>query len=326
MADISVCPDVFNVLNENVEILSIQGDDRKKVKDSIRDFDACLTSLKIVLDKEILDEAVNLKVIATASTGTDHIDVEYAKKRGIEIISLKNDIKFLDGITSTAELAWGLLLAVVRKIPWSFDAAKEGIWARDLFRGNQLSGKTLGIIGYGRLGRIVAQYGKAFRMNVIACDVKEVNPEAHVKMFSMDDLLKASDVISIHLHLTPENRGIVNEDYFSKMKPGAILINTSRGAIVDEKAFLDALEKGRISAAGVDVINGEWSDKLREHPLVRYANTHENLVITPHLGGVTFEAQKATIEFTVLKLKESIRKWDDTSPCKNPGKLNGKAQ
>ncbi|MCX6983298.1 MAG: hydroxyacid dehydrogenase [Lentisphaerae bacterium] len=326
MADISVCPDVFNVLNENMEVLSIRGDDRKEIKDSIRDFDACLTSLKIVLDKEILGEAVNLKVIATASTGTDHIDVEYAKKRGIEIISLKNDIKFLGGITSTAELAWGLLLAVVRKIPWSFDAAKEGIWARDLFRGNQLSGKTLGIIGYGRLGRIVAQYGGAFRMNVIACDVKDVSPEAHVKMVSMDDLLKASDVISIHLHLTPENRGLVNEDSFSKMKPGAILINTSRGAIVDEKAFLDALEKGRLSAAGVDVINGEWSEKLREHPLVRYANTHENLVITPHLGGVTFEAQKATIEFTVLKLKESIRKWDDTSPCKSLGKLNGKAQ
>jgi D-3-phosphoglycerate dehydrogenase len=307
MFDISPCPGVFDVLDENMEVLSIPGDDRRKAKDSIREFDACIASLKIILDKEILDEAANLKVIATVSTGTDHIDVEYAKKRGIEIISLKDDIKFLDSITSTAELAWGLLLAAVRKKPWAFDAAKEGVWARDLFRGHQLSGKTLGIIGYGRLGRIVAQYGKAFRMNVIACDLKEVSPESHVKMVSMDHLLESSDVISIHVHLTPENRGLINADSFNRMKPGAVLINTSRGAIVDEKAFLVALETGRLSAAGIDVIDGEWNENLKEHPLIRYSNTHDNLVITPHLGGVTFEAQKSAVEFTVLKLRAKLR-------------------
>lgn len=121
------------------------------------------------------------------------------------------------------------------------------------------------------------------------------------------DSIRDSDVISIHVHLTPENRGLINADSFSRMKPGAVLVNTSRGAIVDEKAFLNALETGGLSAAGIDVIDGEWNDNLKEHRLIRYADTHENLVITPHLGGVTFEAQKATIEFTVLKLRTKLR-------------------
>lgn len=301
MADISICPNVFDPLKGIAETVTMLPDE-KKLNEIIQNFDAYFASLRIIIDKDILDKAENLKVIATPSTGTDHIDVDYAEKKGIEIISLKNDTEFLDGITSTAELAWGLLLSAVRKIPWGFDAAKSGAWARDAFRGHQLSGKTLGIIGYGRLGRIVSQYGKAFRMNVVACDVKEITPESHVKMLSMDELLKVSDMISIHIHLTPENRELINETSFNKMKKDSVLINTSRGAIIDEKAFLKALESRRLSAAGIDVIDGEWSDNLKEHPLMSYARTHDNLVITPHIGGVTHEAQIMTIAYTVEKL------------------------
>ncbi len=305
MADISICPHVFDVLNDIADTVTLNPD-LKTLQGNIRDYDVYFASLKLVLGKSILDRAEKLKLIATPSTGTDHIDVEYAKSKGIEIISLKDDTEFLDGVTATAELAWGLLLAAIRRIPWASDAAEDGIWARDLFRGHQLAGKTLGIIGYGRLGRMVAQYGKAFRMNVVACDVRDVRPEEHVKMLSMDELLKISDVILIHIHLTPENRGIINRDSFGKMKIGAVLINTSRGAVIDEDAFLDVLESGQLLAAGIDVIDGEWNDNLREHPLIRYARTHDNLVITPHVGGVTFESQTMGLEHAISKLKSAL--------------------
>jgi D-3-phosphoglycerate dehydrogenase len=307
MADISICPQVFDVLKDIADIVTLNPD-LKTLQGSIRDYDVYFASLKLVIGKSILDRAEKLKAIATPSTGTDHIDVEYAKSKGIKIISLKDDTEFLNGVTATAELAWGLLLAAIRRVPWSFDAAKSGVWGRDAFRGHQLSGKTLGIIGYGRLGRMVAQYGKAFRMNVVACDVREVNPEAHVRMVSIDELLKVSDVISIHIHLTPENRGIINRAAFAKMKKGAVLINTSRGAVVDEKAFLDALESGQLLAAGIDVIDGEWNENLKEHSLIRYARSNDNLLITPHVGGITFESQAMGLEQAVKKLKLALEK------------------
>jgi len=219
---------------------------------------------------------------------------------------LRHDTEFLDSITATAELAWGLLLATVRRLPWAFDAAKAGHWARDGYRGHQLSGKTLGILGYGRLGRIVAEYGKAFRMRVIACDVREVKAADGVQMVDFDTLLRESDVLSLHIHLTEENRGIINAETFAKMKLGAVLVNTSRGAIIDEKAFLDALLSGRLGGAGVDVIEGEWDEDLSRHPLIRYANEHENLVISPHIGGVTHESQRMVYEHTVSKLVDYL--------------------
>lgn len=149
---------------------------------------------------------------------------------------------------------------------------------------------TLGILGCGRLGSIVAEYGRAFRMHVVGHDRRSVVlPE--VEMVSYDDLLRKSDVLTIHIHLTEENRGLVDRESLRKMKPGAILINTSRGAIVDEEALLEALENGRLAAAGLDVVEGEWRDDLADHPLIRYARSHENLIVTPHVGGVTFESQ-----------------------------------
>ena len=127
-------------------------------------------------------------------------------------------------------------------------------------------------------------------MHVVGHDRRSVVlPE--VEMVSYDDLLRKSDVLTIHIHLTEENRGLVDRESLRKMKPGAILINTSRGAIVDEEALLEALENGRLAAAGLDVVEGEWRDDLADHPLIRYARSHENLIVTPHVGGVTFESQ-----------------------------------
>ncbi|MBN1674165.1 MAG: hypothetical protein JXR37_24160 [Kiritimatiellae bacterium] len=307
MADIAACPAVFEPLATVAEVVSLPAEPSRLVS-AIGGCDAYFASLRVRVDAEVLERAARLRVIATPSTGLDHIDMARAETRGITVLSLKDDTEFLAGITATAEMAWALLLATVRRLPWSFAAARRGEWARDRFRGHQLSGKTLGILGYGRLGRMVARYGKAFGMHVLACDTRDVRPEAGVRIVDFDTWLRESDVLSIHIHLTAGNRHVIDAAAFAKMKEGAVLVNTSRGAVLDEAALLDALRSGRLGGAGVDVIDGEWSDTLADHPLIRYANASENLVISPHTGGVTFESQRMAYERMVGKLREFLAK------------------
>ena len=179
--------------------------------------------------------------------------------------------------------------------------AAAGHWDRDLFTGHQVSGATLGILGYGRLGKMVAEYGKALRMNVLACDLKEIDAPG-VRQVDFDTLLAESDVLTLHIHLTPETHGIIGAAEFGKMKDGVVLINTSRGALIDEEAFVAALESGKVAAAGLDVIHGEWNEDISRHPLIRYAASHSNLIITPHIGGSTWESNRDARLFTARKL------------------------
>lgn len=305
MADLTAAPDSLAPLARVGEVVSLPAG-REALLGAIGEFDAYFASLHIRADAEVLARAGRLRAIATPSTGLDHIDLAEAARRGVAILSLKDDTEFLSRVTATAELTWGLLLAVVRRLSGATEAARRGEWARDRFRGRQLSGKTLGVLGYGRLGRIVARYGLAFGMRVLACDVRPLSPEAGVEMADFDTLLREGDVLSIHVHLTEANRGLVSASTLAKMKPGAVLLNTSRGAIVDEAALLAALESGRLAGAGLDVICGEWDADLANHPLVRYAAAHENLVITPHVGGVTHESQAMTLEHTARKLADYL--------------------
>jgi D-3-phosphoglycerate dehydrogenase / 2-oxoglutarate reductase len=305
MANLDAAEDALKPLEEVAEVVTVPANQDALLR-LIPDFDSYYAALAVRADAQVLERGKRLKAIATPSTGLDHIDVPLARKLGIEIVCIKEDIEFLSRITATAELAWALMLAVVRKIPSGFEAARRGYWARDVFRGHQLSGKTFGILGYGRLGRIVGEYAKAFRMRVLACDVKDFAAEG-IQRVDFDTLLRESDVVSLHVHLTQENRGLISREAFGKMKPGAILINTSRGAVVDEAAFLEALESGRLAGAGVDVIEGEWRTDLDQHPLIRYARSHDNFVIMPHVGGVTYESQAMTLEFTAEKLARFLR-------------------
>jgi D-3-phosphoglycerate dehydrogenase len=288
-------------MQDIVEITTLPND-RVTVLKAIKEFDACIPALSIRVDREFIDNAVNLKGIFTPSTGLDHIDLEYAKEKNVKVFGMKNDREFLDNVTATAECALGLLLGVVRKLPWGFAAALNGNWARDRYRGHQLSGKTMGILGYGRLGSIMADYAKALRMDVIACDIKKIDNPA-IRQVTFSELLNRSDVISIHIHLNQENRHLINSSAFAAMKPGVVIINTSRGAIIDETAFIEALENGRVSAAGLDVIDGEWLEDTTRHPLIQYAAKHENLLISPHVGGVTFESQEMSLAHTLKKVR-----------------------
>jgi len=276
---------------------------------SVADYDALLVGLGLNIDKDIIDRGTKLKVITTATTGLDHIDVDYAKKKGIEILSLRGENEFLDTITGTAELAFGLLLSLARFIPHSFDDVKEYRWQRDNFRGNSIYGKTLGVVGMGRLGKIIAKGAEGFRMNVLFHDPR-VEQEAfpQYKKVSFNELLKQSDFVSVHVHLAPETEKLINKDAFSKMKESAFIINTSRGEIVDEEALLKALKNGEIAGYGTDVLAGElaFADNFSNYPLIEYAKKNRNIIIVPHTGGMTHDSRIATDVFIAEKLKKYI--------------------
>jgi len=187
-----------------------------------------------------------------------------------------------------------------------------GHWRSERFCGIQLSRKTLGILGYGRLGKMSGEFGKAFRMRVLACDLQPIQDGTHtstegIEQVDFDTLLRESDAITIHVHLTPENYHLISTDQFAKMKDGVFLINTSRGDIIDEQALLAALESGKVAAAGLDVIHDEWREDSRESPLVQYALEHDNLIITPHIGGCTHTSIADARIFAARKLADFLR-------------------
>lgn len=264
-------------------------------------YEILIANLNLDISKMVIDAGKNLKIIATPTTGLDHIDVDYAKKKGIEVISLKDEDEFLRTITGTAELAFGLIIALIRKIPWAFADVKKGVWNREQFIGHSLSGKTLGIIGMGRLGSMMANYAKAFGMKVIAYNKGDQESD-------FDNLLKQSDIISIHAPLNQETEGLIGESELDKMKLGAYLINTARGKIIDEDAFIKALEDKKIAGYATDVLADEINfatAKSSALKLIDYAKDHDNVIITPHLGGMTYESRAATDIFIAEKIKDN---------------------
>jgi D-3-phosphoglycerate dehydrogenase / 2-oxoglutarate reductase len=305
-ADLTHLPETRGILESAATVRYISPTP-EALASAISDAHAYFASLHVQLTRELIERAPLLVVVCTPSTGLDHIDVKAAVKRGITVLSLKDDRDLLDRITSTAELAWALLLACARRLPEAIDASRRGHWARDELRGHQIAYKTLGILGMGRLGTMMAGYGQAFRMQVLGCDILPIRKPG-VEGVSFDELFERSDVVSIHVHLTDQTRGLVNSAALARMKPGSILINTSRGAIVDEPALLDALQHGPLATAGLDVIEGEWRQDLDQHPLILHARTHGNLVITPHLGGVTFEGQEMACSAAARRLADFLRK------------------
>jgi D-3-phosphoglycerate dehydrogenase len=277
----------------------------KEVAAALRDADGVLdASMKVRLTPEMLGAADKLKIISCATTGSDHIAREGLEQRGIPVRTLKEDPHVLRNITPAAELSFALLMALARKLPAAVQHVKEGGWTREEFPGVMLRGKTLGLIGCGRIGGWMARYAHAFGMDVIGHD-------PFLRIFA-DTICKATlaevfaqgDFVSIHVHLSPETAGLATKALIDSMKPGAFLINTSRGAIVDESALLTALESGRLGGAGLDVLEGE--PETADHPLVRYAKTHDNLLITPHVGGFSPDAVRVVCAHAAGKIRAAF--------------------
>ena len=254
-----------------------------------------------ILDKEVLGES-NIKVINTASTGLNHIDMNYCEQHGIDVWSLKNDYELINNLPSTSELAFGLMMSLLRNIPKSFNSIKSYNWDYEPYVGHQIKGKTIGIIGYGRLGKIMCDlfYGQGVKL--LATDPYERITTA--RGVPLKELLQKSDVIFLHTHVTDETRGMVDEEFLSKMKKGSYLINTARGELVNEKAIIESIRAGHLKGYGTDVIADEFGN-INKSELVEFTilNPNSNVIITPHIGGMTIEGQTKAYHWAVRKFK-----------------------
>jgi D-3-phosphoglycerate dehydrogenase len=290
--------------NEGVEILKAvegfkvdvkPGLKPDELKTIIKDYDAIVIRSATKLKAEIIDAAEKLKFIGRAGVGLDNVDLLAATKKGIVAMNTP-----AGNTTSTAEQTWSLILALSRNIPQACASLKEGKWERSKFRGVELYGKTLGIIGLGRIGSTVSRFAKSFGMTVMAYDPflsMEVAAQRGVEMVELDKLLKESDYISVHIPKSSETVNLIGDKEFDLMKRSARLINCARGGIVNESALIRALEQEKIAGCALDVYEQEPPDF--DSPLFKLANC----VATPHLGASTSEAQINV----AIEIAESIR-------------------
>jgi D-3-phosphoglycerate dehydrogenase len=268
--------------------------------------------LGISFSSYFFKECKKLKILATPTTGLDHIDLAAASKAGVKVLSLRGEVKFLQNITSTAEHAWSLLLACNRKIPELIARTKSGSWARSDLQLHQISGQTLGIIGFGRLGKILAEYALAFRMPVLVYD-PHISPNKfphHVMQVSLKKLLKKADHIILVASYNIGDPPILGRDQIFSMKPNSTFINVARGELVDEAALKEALDVGLLRSVGLDVLSGDsnWSqDHLVSSSLIDQSQKLPQILITPHVGGYTLEAIEATRRFIINRVDRIIQ-------------------
>lgn len=291
-----------------VDFCQIESQEELLVQIGRKPYEAIFVKLGIAIDARVMEAAPFLKFVITPTTGLDHIDTEAASAKGIQVLSLRGEEEFLRSIRSTAEHTWGLVLSLLRRIHLAHADVLAGHWRREPFLGAELNGKVLGVIGYGRLGRIVAQIGCAFQMTVLVHDTdprKLIDiPDSHIQPTDLRALLKKSDVLTLHIPSNPLNHRYLDEAKIMLMKKGAVLINTARGEVVDEKALLRALESKHLSGAALDVVDGDssWDNGIPlDHPLLTFASQHDNLLLTPHIGGYAREAIENTRAFMVRK-------------------------
>jgi D-3-phosphoglycerate dehydrogenase len=261
------------------------------------------------IDAEVLAATPTLRIIVTPTTGLNHIDVEEAHQRGIRVLSLRGEVDFLREVRGTAEHTLALLLALLRCLPAAAVHVRGGGWNRDLFRGHELFDKTVGVVGYGRLGRLVARSLKALGARVLVADphVREETVEAGLRLLLLDDLLREADIVTLHVAYASATHGFFGGREFSLMKERSWFVNTSRGELVDEAALLAALRSGRLAGAALDVITDEQSVQLSDNPLIRYARDHDTLIVTPHIGGCTVESMAKTELFMAQRVVEVLK-------------------
>ncbi len=262
-----------------------------QLKAAIREAKVLLVRNQTQVTAELLHAAPKLLGIGRVGVGLDNIDISVASSLGIVVVAPLNA-----NATSVAELTIGLILAMARKIPQADRSTKEGYWDRKGCMGMELSGKTLAICGLGRIGGMVARLARPFGMRVVAFDSFVKHDSAIVRETgallceSLDETLDQADFVSVHLPLTGETRQVFNRKMFASIKPGAYFINTSRGAVVDETALVEALQTGRLAGAALDV-------REVEPPGARgILESMPNVILTPHIGAFTIEAQQRTFE------------------------------
>ena len=276
-------PATVEALGPDVEVRHCDGADRAQLLAALPDADALLVRSATQVDAEALGVAKLLRVVARAGVGLDNVDVPAATQAGVMVVNAPTS-----NVVSAAELAITLLLSVARKVPQANAVLKGGQWQRSAFTGTELFEKTIGVVGLGRIGQLVAQRLAAFGTTILAYDPFVTSARAGqlgVRLVSLEELLAASDFITVHLPKTPETVGLIGEEALRQVKPGVRIINAARGGIVDEAALHRALVEGRVAAAGLDVYAKE---PCTDSPLFGL----DQVVATPHLGASTDEAQE----------------------------------
>jgi D-3-phosphoglycerate dehydrogenase / 2-oxoglutarate reductase len=276
-------PAGIGLLDQDFEVRHVDGADRAALLPALAEADAVIVRSATTIDAEALAAAPRLKVVARAGVGLDNVDIPAATARGVMVVNAPQS-----NIVSAAEHAVGLLLAVARRIPTAHASLTSGEWKRSRFTGVELTGKTAGLLGLGRIGALVAQRLSAFGMRILAYDPYVSTARAAqmgVSLVTLPELLAECDVLSVHLPKTSETLGMIGKDELATCKPGAILINAARGGLVDEAALADALHSGHLGGAGIDVY-------AKEPTTVSPLFDAPNAVVTPHLGASTQEAQE----------------------------------
>lgn len=271
--------------NAGIEAVVMKTQQPENLCEIIKDFDGIIIRNSTKLTKEILDCAKNLKIIARAGVGVDNIDVEYAAKKGIWVVNSP------DGNTeATAEHTIAMLLALARKIPQAFETLKDGKFERSKFLGTELWGKTLGIAGFGKIGKRVAEIAKILGMEILVydpfADKTLVENFGYRKYDNFDEMLPLCDFLTVHVPKNKETLDLINSENIYKLKKGARIINCARGGIINECALVEAVKNSHIAGAALDVFVDE--PEITKCPLY---NASENLILVPHLGASTYEAQ-----------------------------------
>ncbi|MEZ0354621.1 phosphoglycerate dehydrogenase [Mycobacterium sp. pR1184] len=269
-------------LGDQVEVRWVDGPDREKLLAAVPEADALLVRSATTVDAEVLAAAPKLKIVARAGVGLDNVDVDAATARGVLVVNAPTS-----NIHSAAEHALALLLSAARQVPAADASLREHTWKRSSFNGTEIFGKTVGVVGLGRIGQLVAQRIAAFGTHIVAYD-PYVSParaaQLGIELLSLDDLLARADFISVHLPKTAETAGLIDKEALAKTKPGVIIVNAARGGLVDEAALAEAITSGHVRAAGLDVYSKE---PCTDSPLFELPQ----VVVTPHLGASTSEAQ-----------------------------------
>ncbi|MCO1580876.1 phosphoglycerate dehydrogenase [Crossiella sp. SN42] len=277
-----LAPSVLDVLGDDVEIRHVDGTDRPALLSAVADADALLVRSATKVDAEVFAAAGKLKVVARAGVGLDNVEVPAATARGVMVVNAPTS-----NIVSAAEHAVALLLAVARNIAPADASLRNGQWKRSAYGGVELNGKTVGVVGLGKIGQLFAQRIAAFGTNLIAYDPYVAPARAAqlgIELVSLEELLERADAISIHLPKTPETLGLIGKEQLARTKKGVLIVNAARGGLIDEAALADAIREGQVGGAGIDVF---VTEPCTESPLFELPKA----VVTPHLGASTAEAQ-----------------------------------
>jgi D-3-phosphoglycerate dehydrogenase len=277
-----LAPSVLDVFGDGIEVRHVDGTDRPALLEAVKEADALLVRSATKVDAEVLAATTRLKVVARAGVGLDNVEVPAATERGVMVVNAPTS-----NIVSAAEHAVALLLSVARQVPAAHATLQAGTWKRSSFNGIELNGKTVGVVGLGKIGQLFAARIAAFGVTLIAYDPYVSAARAAqlgIELVTLEELLERSDAISIHLPKTPETKGLIGADQLAKAKRGVIIVNAARGGLVDEQALADAVREGQVGGAGIDVFSTE---PTTESPLFGVPN----IVVTPHLGASTTEAQ-----------------------------------